>query len=297
MSSPSVSIIMNCFNGEKYLPQALDSILAQTFEDWELIFWDNQSNDRSAEIFKNINDPRLKYFYAPNHTLLYEARNYAIEKSSGEFIAFLDVDDWWEKDKLKKQVSLFSDPDVGVVCGNYWVINETNNKKRKALIRSVFARYDINDLLKKYYVGLLTLIIRRSTLNDLDYICNPEYHIIGDFDLVIRLLTKCKLDYIQEPVAYYRLHGNNETSKYRSKQIEEIRCWTKEMNAISAVSSQKNFYYVSAYLAYLEGMQLICDKKKSHAYKYLSEIPWGVLKLKYFVALMMPERFVTFFKF
>jgi len=77
---PLVSVVMNCYNGEKYLREAIESVLTQTCQNWEIIFWDNQSTDRSAEIFKSYADPRLKYFYAPKHTWLYEARNYAIEK-------------------------------------------------------------------------------------------------------------------------------------------------------------------------------------------------------------------------
>ena len=76
---PLVSVIMNCFNGEKYLREAIDSVQAQTYENWELIFWDNQSTDVSAGIVKSFDDPRIYYFYAPKHTHLYEARNYAIE--------------------------------------------------------------------------------------------------------------------------------------------------------------------------------------------------------------------------
>ena len=97
---PLVSVIMNCYNGEKYLKEAIDSVCAQTYENWEIIFWDNQSADQSAKIFQSYNDPRLKYHYAPIHTFLYEARNNAIEKARGEFIAFLDVDDWWYSEKL-----------------------------------------------------------------------------------------------------------------------------------------------------------------------------------------------------
>ena len=98
VEQPLVSVIINCFNGEKYLSEAINSVLLQTYKNWELIFWDNQSSDRSAEIALSYDDPRIKYFYASKHTLLYEARNQAIEKSKGEFIAFLDVDDWWEVD-------------------------------------------------------------------------------------------------------------------------------------------------------------------------------------------------------
>ena len=67
-SKPLVSILMNCYNGEKFLREAIESVLAQTYNNWELIFWDNQSTDRSAEIFKSYFDKRLKYFYALKHT-------------------------------------------------------------------------------------------------------------------------------------------------------------------------------------------------------------------------------------
>ena len=65
---PLVSIIMNCYNGEKYLRVALDSVIAQTYQKWELIFWDNQSTDQSKELFKSYDDERLNYFNSPVQT-------------------------------------------------------------------------------------------------------------------------------------------------------------------------------------------------------------------------------------
>ena len=124
VEQPLVSVIINCFNGEKYLSEAINSVLFQTYKNWELIFWDNQSSDRSAEIALSYDDPRIKYFYASKHTLLYEARNQAIEKSKAEFIAFLDADDWWESDKLAIQLAHFEDQNVGLVCTNYNVFYE-----------------------------------------------------------------------------------------------------------------------------------------------------------------------------
>ena len=113
-NQPLVSVIMNCFNGERYLRDSIDSVISQTYKNWEIIFWDNQSNDKSAKIFKNYKDDRLKYYCAPSHIeVLYRARNYALKKAKGEFIAFLDVDDWWLPEKLEKQIPLFDDPKVG----------------------------------------------------------------------------------------------------------------------------------------------------------------------------------------
>ena len=96
-NEPLVSVIMNCYNGQKYLEESIESVLSQTYKNWELIFWDNQSADKSAEIFKLYKDKRLKYFLSKEHTTLYKARNLAIEKSSGDFIAFLDTDDLWHE--------------------------------------------------------------------------------------------------------------------------------------------------------------------------------------------------------
>ena len=120
-AEPLVSILMNCYNGEKFLREAIGSVLAQTYSNWEVIFWDNQSTDQSAEIFKDYKDKRLKYFYSPKHTLLYDARNLAFEKSRGNYIAFLDVDDYWEESKLERQMNVFkSDSNVAMVYCNFF---------------------------------------------------------------------------------------------------------------------------------------------------------------------------------
>ena len=115
---------MNCYNGEKYLREAIESVLAQTFQNWELIFWDNQSIDQSANIFKSYKDPRLKYFLSPEHTDLGGGRAKAFQHLTGEFIAILDSDDLWEKEKLLKQMNLFdnSDRNLGFVYGRAEVI-------------------------------------------------------------------------------------------------------------------------------------------------------------------------------
>ena len=103
-----VSIILNCYNGEKYLKDSLLSIKNQTYKNWELIFWDNRSTDKSASILKSYKDKRIKYYLASSHSKLGAARKKAFSKVSGELVGFLDVDDIWEKEKLEKQVKYFN---------------------------------------------------------------------------------------------------------------------------------------------------------------------------------------------
>ena len=285
---PFISILMNCYNGEKYLREALDSVAAQTYQNWELIFWDNQSTDGSAEILKSYQEPRFRYFYAPRHTMLYEARNYALEQAQGEFISFLDVDDWWKPEKLEKQVPLFDDPEIGIVSGNFCFVNERKNTKRDWINWSVPTGRVLNDLLSHCFVGLLTLMVRRSAIDQLDYPMDPRYHIIGDFDLVIRLAVNWKLDFISEPVAFYRWHGKNESIVYSERELSELGNWYSEMKEHPIISIQPGFRIIYDRVNYLKGMRMVSERNRLGAYTVWRSLRWSQLKSKLFVAMILP---------
>ena len=116
---------MNCHNGEKYLKKSISSVISQNYKNWELIFWNNVSHDKSKKIFKSFKDKRLKYFESKKFKKLYEARNSAIRKAKGKYICFLDTDDWWVNSKLKNQVNFFlKDKDLKFIYSNYYLFNE-----------------------------------------------------------------------------------------------------------------------------------------------------------------------------
>jgi len=294
--NPLVSIIMNCFNGEKYLQEALDSVLAQTYQNWELIFWDNQSTDQSAEIFASFGDKRFKYFYATKHTTLYEARNYAINKASGEFIAFLDVDDWWISEKFKKQIPMFEDSNVGLVYGNYWFENERKNSRKIYYKKQLPSGRILNSLLKNYVVGLLTIVIRRQAFDNLDFPFNLKYHIIGDFDLVIRTALSWKIERIQEPCAHYRWHENNESYKHKQLQIKEHESWNAEMIKHPVISSMDGFNKQTLQLIYMKAVFSINSQNYLAAIKAFLQLPLSIEKIKLFFNILLPKFLLDFLK-
>ena len=120
-----VSIIVNCFNGQKYLKDTLDSIISQTYNNWELIFWDNKSTDSSAQVFKKYKDKRFKYYLSNSHTSLNEARLNAFKEVKGDFFAFLDSDDLWLPNKLEKQLENFSS-DIAFIYSNISYFNHSS---------------------------------------------------------------------------------------------------------------------------------------------------------------------------
>ena len=125
-----VSIIINCHNGEKYLSKCLKSILDQSYNNWEVIFWDNCSNDNSEKIYKNFNDKRFLYFKSKELTNLSIARNLAVSNTKGKYVCFIDVDDYWETNKLAEQIKVIEKKNAALVFTNFHVKNSLNNKKK-----------------------------------------------------------------------------------------------------------------------------------------------------------------------
>ncbi len=287
---PLVSIIMNCYNGEKYLRESLNSVLKQTYKNWEIIFWDNRSNDNSAKIFKDYKDDRFKYYCADSHIeILYRAKNYALKKANGEFIAFLDVDDWWLPEKLEKQIPLFDDPDVGMVYGNVWLFFEKRNKKKLYKNGNLPTGKILNELLNDYVIGSPTYVIRKKSLESLDYSFNDDFHIIGDFDINIRLSAKWKIDCIQSPIAFGRRHDKNVSILNREKEIYELKAWFKQMKDNQLISSQSNFKKVELMASYLETMKFILENGFTKSFLMVTKYPFCFSKIKLILALFLPN--------
>ena len=289
-STPLVSVLMNCFNGEQYLQEAIDSVVAQTYSNWEIIFWDNQSTDRSASVVASYQDPRIKYYYAPTHTMLYEARNHAYMQAKGELIAFLDVDDSWESEKLQNQVPLFLDPKVGLSCCNYWVVNELKGKRSLAIKKFLRRKKKVVDALLRYYdIGLLTLVVRRSALSTEHPPFDRRFHIIGDFDMVIRLATTWDVAYSQQPLASYRLHGGNESIKRKELMVLELETWVSEQRNNIALVNACNQNSLAVYLNYSKACQAILECDRAEAFSYAISLPWCYLKAKALIGIVLPN--------
>ena len=227
-----VSIILNCYNGEKYLKDSLLSIKNQTYKKWELIFWDNRSSDNSKKILKSLKMKNVRYFLSKKHTSLYKARNLALKKAKGEFIGFIDADDMWQKNKIKNQIDFFKEKNTAVVYGNSILKNENNNQSKKFINYNVNSGFIYKDLIRNYNVGILTALINKSLLKKSKITFQNKYNIIGDFDFFLRLSKIYKFKYVAKPVATYRIHKNNLSSKKKDLQIKEFEIWLKNNKKI-----------------------------------------------------------------
>ncbi len=207
---PLVSVIMNCHNCSKYLAPALDSVYRQTFTDYEIIFWDNKSTDNSGEIALSYGEP-LKYFRGEQFLPLGAARNAAIKKAKGKYLAFLDCDDLWLPEKLEKQVELLdSNKELGLVYSDSYIIDGDGNLEENTPFdyRKPFRGSVFNELFQNNFIPMLTVIVRREVLDRVG-LFEPKYEIAEEYDLWLRIAECYPIDFIEQPLAKNRIHGQN----------------------------------------------------------------------------------------
>ena len=207
---PLVSIIMPNFNNEKYLGQAIDSVLNQTLTNFELIVIDDGSTDGSLDILKSYGES-IRYFSTENRGAA-AARNLGILKSKGSLIAFLDSDDLWSSGKLSKQVTKLMEEELDLV---YCHVQEIDDKNNPGIVR--FAKFKGNcleDFIKNPGVavivaGMSTSIIRRELLALSGVFDTQVPAPTEDWDFLRRFCKHAEVGYCDEVLAQYRIHTTN----------------------------------------------------------------------------------------
>ncbi|MGH3144097.1 MAG: glycosyltransferase family 2 protein [Gaiellales bacterium] len=199
MTKPLVTVIVAAFNGETYLRETLDSLFAQDFGAYEVVFVDDGSEDGTAEIARSF---PLRYIHQPNQGLP-AARNAGLAVAQGDFIAFLDDDDLLPPNKLRVQARhLLENPDTGCVLGRCeWLFEgiEPPNLKRDPIYGELGG------------IQFVTAMIRRNVLEGLGGF-DPTYRYAEDRDLFVRLREHgVKIEVLPHVVLHKRLHGSNMT--------------------------------------------------------------------------------------
>ena len=255
---PLVSIVINCYNGEKYLSEAINSIYSQTYTNWEIIFWDNASTDNSATI-ANSYDYKLRYFYSDINVPLSQARFQAVKQAKGEYLAFLDCDDLWNMDKLEKQVNLFLQN--GSLCFIYGkaeiIYGETDslfNKSKKNIIpkKNILTEGQIFDqlVIEDFIPFPSALIDKAKLLGCGDFPLNYNHSI--DYWIFLNLAYNFNVGALNETCCKYRIHDKSLSSKQiilcSLENIDLIKSFLPDERAKKALK----FHYVSLAIAYLK---------------------------------------------
>lgn len=275
---PKISIIMNCYNGEAYVKEAIDSIFAQTYKNWEIIFWDNNSTDNSANIAKSFG-LRVKYFRSAETIPLTQARNKALIEANGEYIAFLDCDDLWLPHKLEKQIDLLeSNKKLGFVFSDSIFFYEDgysylNFSRREPQRGKIFRA-----LLAKYFIDIETVVLRRQFLIEKGISFNEEIILAQDRDLFLKVAYYYDVDYVSEPLAKWRIHSGGMSNKHYEQAIldeEYILNYWKKTHPNFTSEFEKEIQMCQSHMIWQKAM--VCWNQKQIK-KFRNELLKGTWK-------------------
>ncbi|SHF80716.1 Glycosyltransferase involved in cell wall bisynthesis [Modicisalibacter ilicicola DSM 19980] len=201
-----VSIVMPIFNSVDYVKDAIDSVIAQTFSEWQLIVVDDCSTDGSLELVKKLyrNEKRIVLLRLAVNSGPAIARNLGIREAAGRYIAFLDADDLWLPNKLEKQISFMRESGVPFSFSGYEKIDSDGVSIGEI---GVPQKVNYKTLLKTCVIGCLTVVYDSYMLGKVEM---PVIDKRQDFGLWLRLLKETEYAYgISEPLAKYRVHDNS----------------------------------------------------------------------------------------
>jgi glycosyltransferase involved in cell wall biosynthesis len=223
---------MNCLNGEEYLREAMDSVVAQTYPDWEIVFWDNVSRDASGAIAKSYGE-RVRYFKGEATVPLGQARNLAIAEARGRYLAILDCDDVWLPQKLEQQVAMLErDQALGLVFSDCHFMDESGTFQGTFFQRVPPPTGDpyLALLSGPNFIPGPTVVMRTDAVRKVGAY-NAAYRYVESYELFIRLARAYRVACLDEPLARYRIHGSNQAGAGHAGMTTELMRVIRESEA------------------------------------------------------------------
>ena len=222
-----VSILMNGYNSDLYLKEAIDSVYAQTYTDWEIVFIDNCSTDSTREIVSKY-DKKTRYYRTHTNVPLGKARNFGLQYCTGNYIAFLDCDDLFVMDKLEKQILAMQGGDFSMCYGSFVVIDESGKRIRKSIVQNKSGNV-LPGLLRRYEINMQTVMLKREFIVDNQLSFNTNMSYCPDHNLFMIVASKANVAVIPDILARYRVVKNSLSKRTINIAPKEYRMTIDEL--------------------------------------------------------------------
>lgn len=229
---PEVSILLTCYNHLRFLPAAYQSVLDQTFQDYEILAIDDGSTDGTREWLKKREGGKMRCIFNETNLGTYATLNVGIQASTGRYVAIFNDDDLWLPEKLERQIALFeSDPKIGLVhTGGWFIDGDGNRHPDPAPLGFPFPHLPTGDVLAslilRNQVITSSAMLRRDVIDQLGGF-DPEFYGCGDWQMWLRVAQRYLVGFVDKPLTLYRIHGTNAGLNDRKmfEDSERIRAW------------------------------------------------------------------------
>lgn len=279
---PKVSIILPTYNRAQYIFEAIESVQQQTYTNWELFVVDDGSTDKTIAIFTEIiSDNRIILVKTPYRLGITGTRNEGLRNVTGEFIAFIDSDDLWEKNKLEKQVDAFCEyPEAGYCLTGGYNFKRKNDPTQFFYKQRTGQRYD--DLFLSFFKSEVTaatpsLVFRKECLEKAGFF--REEIFFADLEYILKLARLYKGIILYESLVFRRIHESNiSTEEWEKGYKEGIRIIKSHKHLLPSAISRNALFRLhmntgEKYLGYKERIKAIRQFMKAWQSKPLSFLP------------------------
>ena len=235
-----VSIIVPMYNAEKFIGKTIESVLSQTYKNWEMLIMNDVSTDNSFAVVSEFakKDERIKIVNTEKNVGVVKGRNYLIDLASGKYIAFLDADDYWHNEKLEKQVKFMKEKNASISCTEYTRITENGEKINEIVIKSEISN---SDMLKNNDLGCLTVMYDVEKVGKRYF---KELEKNEDYVLWLEIVKDVKIIYgLKENLAYYRVLDNSRSSN----KVKTAKVRWEIYRKVEKLSFLKSVYYFLHY--------------------------------------------------
>ena len=284
-----VSIIVPTYNSEKYIKNLCNSIKNQTFQNFEVIIVDNSSSDNTVQKLRQINigDKRFKYFNITNNGVIAKSRNLGIKKSSGQYLAFHDSDDFWFKDKLQIMISYLKNFDFA-----YHRLKQSD--KNNFFNNRKLYSYQLSNYKNKAFIDIMTkgnpidtssVVCKKELFKDITFNENKKFITVEDYDCWIKIsLKKVKFKQVDKVLGFYNIDNSNTSLILDNSPYKYLNIYNSHKNFIKSkndkIFSKNNFRYLVA--------NYIIDKKlKRRYFSYLFFSKINKSKIKIFLKFIL----------
>ncbi len=301
---PKVSIIIPTYNRSRFLRLAVQSVLAQTFTDFEIVIVDDASQDDTRGAVASLRDPRIRYIRHDRNRRISGTRNTGITNSTGEYIAFLDDDDEWLPSKLAQQVAALdsSAPTVGAVYTAFAQIDVATQEVLR-IIRPGKRGHILHELCKRNWIGTAsTVCLRRQCVEEVG-LFDESVEFGEEYDMWIRVAHRFDFKYIDEVLVKYGVHANRLSTNYKimisglERQLEKHASFF----AIDRANYSRRYAWLGTLYCYNGDVRkgrealleaIMASPLKVNSYAYLGLTLLGARGFRGFQGLRGPRRSV-----
>lgn len=229
-----ISIIIPTYNRVDLLPKAMKSVQVQTIADWEMIVVDDASTDGTNQMVQSwqLNDPRIKYHkMAHNSGSPVVPRNYGVSQAKGDFVAFLDSDDWWTDRKLETQLWYMKYHGSSFTYHNMFLWDGKDTGMKWNRLAGCHSDYVFEVLLKKNFIPTSSVMLKKGLYEGFGGM-DVGLKVSHDWDLWLKIARKVKIHYVNEPLGYLNFHEDSVITSVHRRRKESravVRKWMNEM--------------------------------------------------------------------